>query len=656
MCGISAIISKNGSELGPLIEMNDIISHRGPDDEGFFLHSKNKSESIRFFGQSSPKEVKQNSLLQDALANAELKGNVLLGHRRLSIRDISPKGHQPMTTDCGRYTIVYNGEIYNSDELKSELLDKGYTFQSTTDTEVLLCAFAEWQEGMLTKLNGMFSFLIFDQQNNTVFLARDRFGVKPLYYRQLDGGGFAFASEIKQFTKLNDWRAKLNHDRAFDFLNWGQTDHTNETMFKDVYHIPPGHYARLSIDELPEKLKTVKWYSISKKLFKGSFKDAVAEFKSLLIDSVSLRLKADVSVGTCLSGGLDSSSIVCTVNEILNGKQVQKTFSSCSEHPKFDESDFVHEVLNRTKNVEPHLFNLEHSKFLSTLPQLIYHQDEPFLSPSVFAEWSVFQKVSENNVKVTLDGHGADEQLCGYHTFFGPLLFSLFKRGMWIRLVSEMIALKKLHGYGLMYSIPKIVRGILPDKLNQLLFKITNRPTKDVDWIDLDVLQADNMNEDAIPDVFDVNQLSLQQMTLHSLPKQLRWCDRDSMAFSVESRAPFIDYRVVEFLASLPTSFKLEGGITKKVLREAMDSYLPPRVKNRIDKMGFVTPAEIWVKESPELYMELVDGCIEKSKGVLNEQARNRLQSMIRGKQKFDHSFWRALFFAEWMHCFDVEV
>ncbi|NOH65224.1 asparagine synthase (glutamine-hydrolyzing) [Vibrio rotiferianus] len=656
MCGISAIFSPNGMKLEHLVNLNKRILHRGPDDEGYYLADWDNNSSKHLFGKTSPVETQQIFQLEDVDSSVSETGNVLLAHRRLAIRDVSARGHQPMTCYKQRFNIIYNGEVYNSDEIKSELVELGYHFESTTDTEIILYAFVEWKEKMLSKLNGMFSILIYDAQERSLFIARDRFGIKPLYYWPLQDGGYAFVSEIKQLQILPNWEAKLNHERAFDFLNWGQTDHTNETMFAGVLHLPPGHYAYLSAKNAHQTLKPIHWYNWDTPEFSGTFEEAVEKFKSLFVSSVDYRLKADVPIGTCLSGGLDSSSIVCVVNDLLQQKQVQKTFSSCSEHKRFDEREFVYEVLNKTKNIEPHLFNLEHKKFSSTLPKIIYHQDEPFLSPSVFAEWSVFETVSKNGVKVTLDGHGADEQLCGYHTFFGPMLYSLFAKGQWLQLVKEIKALNKLHGYGLGYSLPKIVRGILPDSMNQFLFKITNRPTKQVDWIDLDLLKVDTQNETAVPDVLDLKQLSFQQMTLHSLPKQLRWCDRDSMAFSVESRVPFVDYRVVEFLFSLPSTYKLEKGITKRVLRESMKNYLPTKVKDRIDKMGFVTPAEIWVKEEPEHYLQLIDSAVEKSKGILNQEAKNRLTRMVKGEQKFDHSFWRIIFFAEWMDTFKVEV
>lgn len=656
MCGISAVASKTGVKTSIVERMNNAIKHRGPDDEGYIAFSTEANSQEVFYGNCTPNEAKERFGLSTIEKAREQEYNLILGHRRLSIQDVSILGHQPMLCQTQRYSIVYNGELYNGEEIREALIGVGYEFSSKTDTEVILYGYIEWGEGILRKLNGMFSLIIFDNKGKELFIARDRFGIKPLYYWFPEPSTIAIASEIKQFMAFEEWRPKLNHARAYDFLNWGQTDHCEETLFEGVKHVPPSTFAKVKIKELSGRLNLEKWYEIPRKKFNGSFEEAVQKFEKLLYDSIKIRLKADVPVGTCLSGGLDSSSIVCVVNNILSKSQTQKTFSSCSEHKKYDEREYVHAVLEETKSIEPILFELDHGKFLEQLSRIIYHHDEPFLSPSVFAEWCVFEQVSSNKVKVTLDGHGADEQLMGYHTFFGPYLYELFRKFKWMTLFQEMRSLESLHGYGIKYSLPKIIRGFLPDRFNQFLFRVTNRPTSDSAWIDNQVLKVDQKDRTGISSYDSVEEVSFEQITKFSLPKQLRWCDRDSMAFSVESRVPYIDYRVVEFLASLPTPYKFRKGVTKRVLRKAMSKYLPEKVENRIDKMGFVTPAEIWVKEDKSKYTAMVSTAIKKSKGILNSHAEERMLKMIDGQIKFDHSFWRCLFFAEWMHVYQIEV
>jgi asparagine synthase (glutamine-hydrolysing) len=656
MCGISVLISPKGQFLNKIESMNNIIKHRGPDDEGYYLYSVDKKIAVNLGGINTPKEVFSFYSMDSLSGDDTSQSNLALGHRRLSIRDTSARGHQPMLSSCDRYSIVYNGEIYAIEDMRNELIALGYQFNSDSDTEVLLYGYVEWKESVLEKLNGMFSFIIFDAELEEVFIARDRFGIKPLYYWHSKANGLAFASEIKQFTVLEGWHAKLNGPRAYDFLNWGQTDHTTQTMFKGVYHVPPGHYCCFSIKTPPKKPSFKCWYEIKSYEYSGSFTQASKDFEELFVDAISIRLKADVPIGTCLSGGLDSSSIVCAVNKLLNGQQVQKTFSSCSEHAKFDEREFVYEVLKKTNNVDPCLFEIKHEQFSDAISKLIYQQDEPFLSPSVFAEWNVFQQVKKGRVKVTLDGHGADEQLIGYHSFYGSHLFSLFKRFNWFKLFKEMLALKSLHGYSMGYSLRKLLRGVLPNYLNQILFKITNRATTKVDWLDTSKLKVDKIQGDFDSKITSVSELSIEQLTKTSLPKQLRWCDRDSMAHSIESRMPFLDYRIVEFLASIPESYKLNEGVTKRILRESMRSYLPEKVTNRVDKMGFVTPAELWVKSDPEQYKFIIRQAIKKSNGILSGTAEKRFTGMIDGTLNFDHSFWRAIFFAEWVDVYKVKV
>ena len=242
-----------------------------------------------------------------------------------------------MQSGCGKYTLIFNGEIYNSNELKEELAGYRYEFRSHSDTEVLLTAYIHWGKNCLEKLNGMFAFIVYSQEQNKVFVARDRFGVKPLYYYYMDESSIAFASEIKQFSKLECWTPILNRRRAVDYLNWGQTDHTAETLFQGVYQIPAAHFIEFSVSSVPSSLVCSRWYSVDSKPCGMRYTDSVEKFRELFISSVQRRLKADVPVGTCLSGGLDSSSIVCAVNELVTENQSQVTFSSVSRYKQYDE-------------------------------------------------------------------------------------------------------------------------------------------------------------------------------------------------------------------------------------------------------------------------------------------------------------------------------
>ena len=392
--------------------MTDLVSHRGPDGEGFY--------------------------------NDEY---ISLGHRRLSIIDLSANGHQPMPRD--NFIITYNGEVYNYLELKDELISLGHQFNTHSDTEVILASYQQWGSAFLNKLNGMFSFVIYDQQHKKVFAARDRFGVKPMYYWICPIGVLYIASEIKQFTCLIGWKAEINLQASYDFLNHSLLDHTNQTFFKDVFQLRPAHFFELNLGTAePPKVMPVRWYELQAS---SSVEKTPAQFFEIFKSAIELRLRSDVPVGSCLSGGLDSSSIVCVLNQVLNKSSLQKTFSACSEIKKFDEREFIEEVVSRT-DVEANYTYPDETKLFEVLDELIWHQDEPFGSTSIFAQWCVFELAKVNKVKVMLDGQGADEQLAGYHSYFPIYWLQLLKSFSWLLLGKELMAAKKVHAYGYLKS------------------------------------------------------------------------------------------------------------------------------------------------------------------------------------------------------------
>ena len=328
MCGITGLLSSNASiSQENLRSMNRSIRHRGPDDEGYVLFSADSFHCLA--GQDTPSSSYSSSapwIPHAQIGAVSVAANLGFGHRRLSIVDLSPLGHQPMCDPTGRYWITYNGEIYNHLELREELEALNHHFFSHTDTEVILAAYAQWGEACLSRFNGMWAFAIYDRKLDLLFMARDRFGVKPLYYWVTPERELAFASEIKQFTGLTGWRAQVNGQRAYDFLVWGVIDHTDETLFSGVYQLRPGHCVRMKAGQWQDhltpdgRLQASRWYELEMGHFSGNFEEAASEFRRLLTDSISLRLRADVPVGSCLSGGLDSSSIVCVMNDLLRQK------------------------------------------------------------------------------------------------------------------------------------------------------------------------------------------------------------------------------------------------------------------------------------------------------------------------------------------------
>ena len=645
MCGISALFSSIPRPLTGLVSgMNDLSAHRGPDSRGMVVFCDSKAEKDVF-------EV-----------SAERTGRLALGHTRLAIVDLSPLGHQPMESSDGRYWIAYNGEIYNHDELRQELLALGDRFRSHTDTEVILAAYARWGSACLERFNGMFALILIDCMAKRVLIARDRFGVKPLYYWRSPDGILALASEIKQFSVLPGWKPHLNGQRAYDFLNWGIFDHTSETLFVGVGQLRGGECVETDIDTLIRHFPVRRWYHLARRDFQGDMPSAAFHFGKLLEDSVRLRLRADVPVGSCLSGGLDSSSIVCIANRLLHARDAnsrQHTFSARSSIKRYDEGDYISTVVAAT-GVSAHETVPTLDELFETLPQLLWHQDEPFGSTSIYAQWQVFKLAKENGVKVMLDGQGADELLAGYHGFFGPRLVGLLRRCRFLALLEEIASLRRMHIYSPASAVKMMADILLPDKLRQnLRWLVGKSSTLPVPWLNVDRLGAIPKDPYRIAgaQTDQVNGLSEMQLFNTHLPMLLHWEDRDSMAHSIEARVPFLDYRLVEFALALPEELKLQQGMTKRVLRESMNGILPEEIRKRIDKLGFVTPEEVWLRQqAPNSFRKVLGTAVEQSRGVLRSAAVIELEDVIAGRKAFSFLPWRMISFGAWMDLFGVKL
>ncbi|MCB1135578.1 MAG: asparagine synthase (glutamine-hydrolyzing) [Chlamydiia bacterium] len=660
MCGISALFSRKARPLlDAMKEMNTLIRHRGPDDEGYAFFQDLSTPAVCAGGIDTPASSFESHLPYAPKRHAvETPARVALGHRRLSIVDLSAAGHQPMCCPEGRYWMTYNGEVYNHIELRRELEVAGAVFQSHTDSEVILQAYARWGESCLHRFNGMFSFVIYDRITGKIFAARDRFGIKPLYYWISPDGILAIASEIKQFTALPGWQARLHGQCAFDFLNWSLTAHRSETHFEGVQQLRGGHCLHTRINDIP-KVRIQQWYHLPTQRFEGSYEDAVDAFRTLLRDSVRLRLRADVPVGSCLSGGLDSSSIVCLMNEQLKAAQqnrLQNTFSACSTHSRFDESSYMRAVVDHT-GVIAHYIYPSLSNLFDRLDTIIWHQDEPFGSTSIFAQWEVFQLARQEGVKVMLDGQGADEQLGGYAGFLGVYLYDLLRRGRLDRVLHECRAYKDKHGIARPSRL--LLRHLVPARARFMARRLLGLPRGNTDWLALPLL-GDILNDPhqgSEPRLGAVNQLCYAQLTRTNLPMLLAYEDRDSMAHSIEARTPFIDYRLVELVQSLPADYKLRDGMTKRVMRSSMEGILPESVRQRVDKLGFATPEEVWVqKEQPELFKREVRRSIELAKGILTPKALDLADAVIDGRRPFDFVLWRMIVFGRWMKRFNVQL
>ena len=673
MCGLSGFIARSFQPAGLIGRMNDMIRHRGPDDEGFLLKGNFDATPLVLGGRDTQADAYQASVVYAPIGQLDQFSDKLvklsMGHRRLSIVDLSPLGHQPMSTVDGRYWIVYNGEVYNYLELRVELERIGCSFFSHSDTEVILQAYRVWGKGCLSRFNGMFAFLIYDSVKNILFCARDRFGVKPFYYR-ITEVGIGFASEIKQFTVLPDWSARMNGQRVYDFLNWGITDHTDETLFKGVFQLRGGQAFELCLDDFSStsnkfatgaRLPVFTWYELKPRTFRGTEADAAEQFRAKLIDSVKLHLRADVPVGSCLSGGLDSSSIVCIANRLLhdqNAHLLQRTFSACTDVAKVDERKWIDIVVNAT-GVKAHYVYPALSGLFSDVADITWHQDEPFGSTSIYAQWNVFRLAAENKVKVMLDGQGADEQLAGYHGYFGPHLATLFKSLRWMTLLKEAKAMRRLHGYSYTTAAAYLASASLPEPIKNALRRATGRVEQSPGWLNMDALGCEAQNP-LLPigaaGADTVQALSMAQLTASNLQMLLHWEDRDSMGHSIESRVPFLDYHLVEFVLGLPDEYKLSGGVTKRVLRDGMSGILPDAIRDRMDKIGFATPEETWLRETAsDLFRNKLQLVLAESDEIFNKEVcQQMLEDMISGTSRFNSLPWRLISFGEWVRRFEV--
>jgi len=661
MCGITGFVAFNaGIEAKYVKAMNDQIKHRGPDDEGYYILDADDVELVLGGVDTKytldglaylPKETINN------YANSKVK--LAFGHRRLSILDLSTLGHQPMSMDNGNYWITYNGEVYNYIEIKQELEDLGYRFISNTDTEVILTAYKEWGKECLSKFNGMFALIIYDKTKNQLFVARDRFGVKPLYYFY-DRVGIYFASEIKQFTVLPDWQAKLNHKSAYDFLVHGVTDHTNETLFKEVLQLRGGEFLTINLAELkPDNINPARWYDLVPVDYLKSYGQACTDFKNLFLNAVEIRLRAEVKVGSCLSGGLDSSAIVCVINEILTSEQEQcqqTVFSACSQHKQFNEREYIDIVVEKTDST-PYYCYPEWDNLFNINETLTWYQDEPFGSTSVYAQWSVFELAKNKGVSVMLDGQGADEQLAGYQSlYFQTYLNGLLHSGKLIKFGTELKLFNKLHKYNMMSAIVRSLLSFFPINFIVKLGKCLGRKTYNTNWISDKLLSKNKLVKIDLINK-NVKSVSYTQLMQSNLPMLLHFEDRNSMAHSIESRVPFIDYRLVELIYSMPTQYKINNGVTKRVLRDGLSGILPDKIKNRMSKLGFATPEEIWLRSQPEIFRNKLLQSIEYSKGILNkEQVLILFDEIVSGKTKFDFWIWRVINFGTWMKVYNIQL
>lgn len=573
MCGLAGIINADPSKvrLDTLKRMSDIIAYRGPDGEGQWINDD---------------------------------GKVGLCHRRLSIIDLSTAGCQPMHY-MDRYTIIFNGEIYNYIELREKLLIKGYHFNSKTDTEVLMALYHSEGENCLADLDGMFTFIIYDNITKELFCARDRFGEKPFFYAYQPGKHFLFASEMKAL-----WTAGISKDvnnvMLYNYLVNGMLENPadkSQTFYTDCVRLPQAHFIRIDTNSCTI-LEIKKYWDVDPFIqnFDITEQEATEKFKNLFYNSVERRLRSDVPVGSSLSGGLDSSLVVCQIDEILEkkGGGVQKTFSARFHNHAKDEGRYMQMVIDQTK-VDAHFVFPSENDIVAKIDTIMYHQEEPFGSSSIYAQYCVMELAKQQGVTVLLDGQGADEILAGYHGYYYQY-FKELKNKFPQKYKPEFNAYQDLHSSNRINGLIKkdlkyFLKTNLPGTIAPLK-KFKNYYQHRLNPVISTEFHDGMRNQD-----FRVNSEfnSLNEMLHYATFKNglhllLRYADRNSMAHSREVRLPFLNYELVNFVYSLPPYFKIHNGWTKWIMRETYKNLMPEDICWRTDKIGFETPQKTWLK------------------------------------------------------------
>ena len=666
MCGISLSIAKNSIDIKSFKAFNTIVKHRGPDDEGFIFGSNDDVKVVTAGGADTPAGVWNTATPYQPENNIDdVNGDykVAIGHRRLSILDLSPLGHLPMCDTLKRYWITFNGEIYNFLELRTELQELGYTFSTQSDSEVIVAAYAQWGSECLARFTGMWAFSIYDSETKTIFIARDRYGIKPLYYWFSPEGDFYLASEIKQFTQIPSWKAQLNPQRVYDYLFYAITDHTEETMFKNVHTIPPGNTATLNINTCVPgkngKLNLKKWYKPTSKNFVGTFEEACKKWNAHFNSAIDLHLRADVPIGSALSGGLDSTAIVCAVNKKLKeqgASELQQTFSSCSHDERFDERKWMDKVIEST-NVDATFIYPEGAEVFELSRKIIWHQDEPYQSQSAFLAYKVFEAAKSKKVTVLLNGQGADEYLSGYNAFGIYRKLKLFKRGKFVQFYNELEG----DNFREKASDSKLIfYHLFPRRVVRFLSQYNTGYKKLQSIIDIEKLGAKkkhphDQKKFRFTSIFEI---SYYQMFFEPLQKYLRWEDRNSMAHSVEARVPFLDHRLVEFSTQLPVDYLNGNGEPKKIMKYGLTDILPEAIRDRKDKKGFITPEEVWLKKDfSEQFLAIFKKYNVYTQSIIREkEALLYLEEIIEGKVAFDYTYWRLISLGIWMEVFNIQL
>ena len=626
MCGITGFYSyENKIDTGKYYKAHKRIAHRGPDDEGF-IYKNNDNKLEYLIGDDTIDELRN----REFIYNRE-SSSLVLGHRRLSIIDLSAAGHQPYIYK--HLSLVYNGEIYNYIELRDELKELGYVFETDSDTEVFLKAYHCWDVDAFNKFNGMWASAIYDETKDTILLTRDRFGIKPLYYSFIDDN-FIFGSEIKFVSSFMD-KLYPNEQMVYEYVRFNYIDHTDQTLFRNILQLEPNSYMIFS----REGFEVSNYWELKEE--KNISKETI---EKKLNDAIRLRMRSDVEVGSLLSGGIDSSTILGIINQKKYINEFQ-TFSAVFKEEKFSEKKYIDKFETDNIQLTKHFIYPEAEKLSTLIEELIYTQEEPFRSLAVFSQYEIYKYIKNNtDTTVLLNGQGADEIFTGYTEYYyiyllellRTLKFQLFKKEfnhfVNHRQIGKLTLVKQL----LIHFLSKYIR--VPDKYG-IFNKTFNIKKKDSKFKNL--LKNSLWNS----------------LTFSALREYLRYEDRNSMRFSLESRLPFLDFELVQNAFSLQDKDKINNGLSKIVLRDIARDKIPHETLNRKDKMGFVSPQEIWQRsvlknEFDEVFREI------KTNGIFdfinNEKVYLLYQDYKSNKLNDWSLIWRIYSIYKWKKVWSI--
>lgn len=614
------------------------LVHRGPDDEGVLSFGRGKVQRSRSFDKDPEAEA-------------------ILLFRRLSILDLSERGWQPMQSPDERYYIIFNGEVYNYIELREELETLGHAFRSSSDTEVVLAAYAEWGANALKRFVGMFGLAILDVRDRKLFLARDFFGIKPLYYT-FWRDGLVFASEIGAFLHLPGVDRSIHPQRVYDYLRFGYTDHGSGTLFQHIRQLPAAHYMEVSLDGAVATEPTRYWRMDLSRTADLSFDEAADRLRDLFLESVRLHLRSDVPVGAALSGGIDSSSIVMAMRRHEPDLELHG-FSYVADDPNLSEERWIDLVVAEA-NVTVHKVHPSPDDLLADLNQLVDVQGECFGSTRIYAQLRIFKKTQEAGIKVMLDGQGADELLGGYRYYIAARLASLLRQGKWGQAGQLLQGAARIPRVGRLWCGLRAADYLLPASLQGPVRRLVGRELMpswlNSRWFTERGVQVRNSGSR--------KGRSVLRETLHdtvvdsSLPHLLRYEDRNSMAFSIESRVPFLTPDLADFMFSLPEEYLIApDGTTKAVFRKAMRGIVPDAILDRKDKIGFATPERNWLMTLRPWVEELLNGDTVKRMGFIDSaEIQKEWSRVMNGRGEFEFRVWRWVNMIRWVRQFDART